>query len=91
MAYFLRTSTNLSPDHERLIRAISTLKFSEMREKLQKVFEEVMRKQIGQNGDHYQSKRNAYLQRLMVVVLEKRSYWGRYQGSIAMKGVYSKQ
>ena len=40
MAYFLLASANLSPDHERLVRATSTLKYVDMKEKLQKVFGE---------------------------------------------------
>ena len=40
MAYFLLAAANLSPDHERLVRATSTLKFDDMKEKLQKVFGE---------------------------------------------------
>ena len=40
LAYFLLAAANISEDHERLVRATSTLTFDDMKDKLQKVFGE---------------------------------------------------
>ena len=40
MAYFLLAAANLSNDHERLVRATASLKFDDMKDKMQQVFGE---------------------------------------------------
>ena len=40
LAYFLLAAANISEDHERLVRATSSLTFEDMKDKLQKVFGE---------------------------------------------------
>ena len=40
IAYFLLAAANLSPEHERLVRATSKLEFEDMKDKLQRVFGE---------------------------------------------------
>ena len=94
MAYFLLTSANLSPDHERLVRATSTLKFSDMEEKLQKVFGEVTEDTNAAESRSLPIKEECLFTKTYGRGRGrgiKGSYRGRYQGSIAPKGVYSKQ